>query len=215
MAVEFLSFFFLSSRTQSPTHLSGLNVDATEAQVKSAYKKLALKNHPDKNPIDKEGANARFQRISEAYKRITDPSSFEDNEGFEMDEEAMNAVFAEMFGELFGLNATGVFDIDSMMDEMILSDEDNEEEDDPLEVIEMMQEMMELRSDSGNVNEDDDFPSYTDINNNNNDNMMMMMMHLMSSDVVGDNSERNVGESMNMKGKNVRLELKNMGSRKK
>ena len=45
--------------------------DATEATIKSAYKKLALKYHPDKNP-DNEEAIKKFQAIAEAYEILGD-----------------------------------------------------------------------------------------------------------------------------------------------
>jgi curved DNA-binding protein CbpA len=45
----------------------GLSRDAGENDIKKAYKKAALRFHPDKNPDDREGAEARFKRVSEAY----------------------------------------------------------------------------------------------------------------------------------------------------
>ncbi len=45
--------------------LLGVSKDATEAQLKSAYKKAALKHHPDRNPNDTEGAAKRFKEVSE------------------------------------------------------------------------------------------------------------------------------------------------------
>lgn len=46
-----------------------LKVDknATEDDLKKAYRKLAMKWHPDKNPTNKKEAEANFKQISEAY----------------------------------------------------------------------------------------------------------------------------------------------------
>ena len=44
----------------------GINKSATADQIKSAYRKLAVKYHPDKNPDDK-GAEDKFKEASEAY----------------------------------------------------------------------------------------------------------------------------------------------------
>ena len=81
---------------------------ATEDEIKKGYKKLALKHHPDKNPDNREEANKQFLQISEAYKRITEPDSFKDDEDIDMegmDEESMSAMFNMMFSEMMG----GVF----------------------------------------------------------------------------------------------------------
>src|SRR6202162_1273446 len=49
----------------------GVARDATEAQIKQAYRKLARKYHPD---VSKEpDAEARFKDVAEAYKALKDP----------------------------------------------------------------------------------------------------------------------------------------------
>ncbi|MBN1903819.1 MAG: DnaJ domain-containing protein, partial [Deltaproteobacteria bacterium] len=44
----------------------GISKTATEDEIKKAYRKLAMKYHPDRNKDDK-SAEARFKDISEAY----------------------------------------------------------------------------------------------------------------------------------------------------
>ncbi|GMH79464.1 hypothetical protein TL16_g08155, partial [Triparma laevis f. inornata] len=47
---------------------------ATSSEIRSAYKKLALKYHPDRarTPSEKEAATPRFQKIAEAYEVLGD-----------------------------------------------------------------------------------------------------------------------------------------------
>ncbi|KAL4910053.1 hypothetical protein BDW74DRAFT_144330 [Aspergillus multicolor] len=51
----------------------GVKEDASPDQIKSAYRKLALKHHPDKAPADaREEANQQFQKIAFAYAILSD-----------------------------------------------------------------------------------------------------------------------------------------------
>jgi DnaJ-class molecular chaperone len=50
----------------------GVSKTATEKEIKSTYRKLARKHHPDVNPGDK-AAEARFKEINEAYEVLGDP----------------------------------------------------------------------------------------------------------------------------------------------
>ena len=52
--------------------LLGVNRDAGEEAIKKAYRKLALKWHPDRNPNNKQEAEKQFKAISEAYEVLID-----------------------------------------------------------------------------------------------------------------------------------------------
>src|SRR5258708_30150163 len=51
----------------------GVERGASEADIKSAYRKLAGKNHHDLNPNNKD-AETRFKQINEAYQVLSDPA---------------------------------------------------------------------------------------------------------------------------------------------
>ncbi len=91
--------------------------DATTAEIKKAYRKLALKYHPDKNPGDKE-AEEKFKLINEAYAVLSDEEKRKiydlyGKEGLEgrasrgssMDMDDIMDIFNSMFGDAFGFGS--------------------------------------------------------------------------------------------------------------
>jgi len=51
----------------------GVPRNATEAQIKKAYRKLAMQYHPDRNPGKEKWANEKFKEINEAFSVLGDP----------------------------------------------------------------------------------------------------------------------------------------------
>ncbi|MFO0980472.1 MAG: J domain-containing protein [Planctomycetota bacterium] len=87
----------------------GVAKDATPDEIKRAYRKLAFKHHPDKNPGDK-SAEQKFKEVANAYEVLSDPKKREayDRRGMRGAEEAgfqefrdTSEVFSH-FGDLFG-----------------------------------------------------------------------------------------------------------------
>jgi molecular chaperone DnaJ len=87
----------------------GVNRDADEEAVKKAYRKLAMKWHPDRNP-DNPKAEEHFKEAKEAYEVLTDPQkrAAYDRYGHAGVDPAVGAgagagfgTFAEAFGDIF------------------------------------------------------------------------------------------------------------------
>lgn len=84
--------------------LLGISTDATEAEIKKAYRKLAIKHHPDKNPDDPTAA-AKFQEISAAYQVLSDTTLREKYDLYGQDQAQPEAGFAdagELLSTIFG-----------------------------------------------------------------------------------------------------------------
>ena len=52
----------------------GVSKKRSDDEIKKAYKKMAIKYHPDRNPDDKE-AEAKFKEAAEAYDVLRDPQN--------------------------------------------------------------------------------------------------------------------------------------------
>lgn len=62
-------------------NMLGLDKKATTEDIKKAYRKLAMKWHPDRNPNNK-SAEEKFKKISEAYAVLSDPKKKEEYDTF-------------------------------------------------------------------------------------------------------------------------------------
>jgi len=89
----------------------GVSKSATATEIKKAYRKMALKFHPDKNPDDK-SAEAKFKEAAEAYEVLSDADkksrydqfghqAFDGASGFGGGGMNMDDIFSQ-FGDIFG-----------------------------------------------------------------------------------------------------------------
>lgn len=60
----------LPAQLQAAYRMLSLSSRATEKDIRKAYRTLALRHHPDKNPSDPHGAKARFTEVALAYETI-------------------------------------------------------------------------------------------------------------------------------------------------
>ena len=96
----------------------GIDKGASESEIKKAYRKSAIKYHPDKNPGDKD-AEAKFKQAAEAYEVLGNSdkrakydqfghAAFEGTGGFGSGGMNMDDIFSQ-FGDIFGSAFGGGF----------------------------------------------------------------------------------------------------------
>ena len=99
----------------------GVDKGADDSAIKSAYRKLAKKYHPDMNPGDKD-AEAKFKEASEAYAVLSDPDKRRQYDqfgqaafdgtggfgqgGFDFNSADFSDIFSDIFGDIFGGSRT-------------------------------------------------------------------------------------------------------------
>ncbi len=100
----------------------GVERSAGETEIKKAYRKAAMKFHPDRNPDDP-SAEARFKEASEAYEVLSDPNKRQlydqfghaglSNAGYQgfgnAGVEDIFSSFGDIFADLFGFGGFGGF----------------------------------------------------------------------------------------------------------
>src|ERR1051325_4911050 len=97
----------------------GVSRSASDDDIKKAYRRLALKFHPDRNPDDGPAAEERFKEISEAYQVLCDTerrslydrfghAAFEQGAGAGFDFSAgFEDIIGDLFGDFFGTGRRG------------------------------------------------------------------------------------------------------------
>ncbi len=78
----------------------GVKKDASQEQIKKAYRKLAHKYHPDKN--DSTAAAEKFKKINEAYETLGDTKSRQEYDNPAHQFQGFGGGFEDIFNEFFG-----------------------------------------------------------------------------------------------------------------
>ena len=76
----------------------GISTDATDADVKKAYRTLSLKYHPDRNPSEE--AKEKIQKINEAYETLGDPALRKQYDTKDAVNENLNFGNADQFNDI-------------------------------------------------------------------------------------------------------------------
>ncbi len=89
-----------------PYQILGVTRSATAAEIKSAYRKLAKKYHPDLNQGGNKGIEQKFKDITAAYDLISDPAKRARYDRGEIDEQGQERGFAPRGGTRYGARSS-------------------------------------------------------------------------------------------------------------
>ena len=90
----------------------GVGKGSSPDEIKKAYRKLAKQYHPDLNPDDKEGAEAKFKEATEAYEVLSDPQKKQQYDQFghaAFDQTAGGGAYGGGFGGFDGFDMGDIF----------------------------------------------------------------------------------------------------------
>ena len=93
--------------------LLSVNKNASDAEIKKSYRRLAMKYHPDRNTDNPDTAEKKFKEIKEAYEILSDPkkrsaydqfghAGVDSSMGGQGSAEGFGDIFGDVFGDIFG-----------------------------------------------------------------------------------------------------------------
>ena len=106
----------------------GVNKNASDEEIKKAYRKMAKKWHPDANPNNRKEAEEKFKEVGEAYATLSDPQKRRMYDQFGT--AGVNGNYGSGFGGFNGFNgfnggtytySTGGFGFDDVVDDFVSS----------------------------------------------------------------------------------------------